>query len=553
MANPTIDPEVLELILHPELEMDMKLMAARNARGESTDHAEALDRVLIETAGRARTGLREAQKTQNKLRALLEKLTTPPWHVATYLAMVQTPHGPRLEVILGNARHVVNLGDNVDLEELHCGDEVYMNGENNVVVGLCKTLPFGDTATFDRVLPDGRLVVRVRDEEVVTLPAGRLDTEPLTEGDLVRHDRKTGFAHEVVGNSRAEALFLEDTPEETFAQVGGLREQIEEIRETIQLRFQHPELARRFKLRPAQSILLVGPPGTGKTLLARALAHELAGMAGSGRSRFLYVKPGSLNSMWYGQTEQQYREVFRVAREAGERDPDIPCVIFFDEVDSGAAARGTSLNRVDDRVLTAFAAELDGLTKRGNILVVAATNRPDGIDPALLRPGRLGDRMITVPRPGRAAARDIASKHLDKDIPYAEDRNTLLDALVSHVYAPNGRPPLATIRFADGSRRKVIAGDLTSGAVLRSIADKARNAACVRAARSAGNGANGVPGLTLTDLLDAAASVYDETASILTRHNCPTHVTDLPEGLSIAAVERTKVKVRRPHRFLRTA
>jgi len=125
-------------------------------------------------------------------------------------------------------------------------------------------------------------------------------------------------------------------------------------------------------------------------MIARALANWLGQLAREGRSRFMHVKPSALHSMWYAQSEANYREAFRIAKEAGESDPDTPVVMFFDEIDSVGAARGDVLTRVDDRVLTSFMAELDGLESRGNVLVVAATNRREALDPALLRPGRLG-------------------------------------------------------------------------------------------------------------------------------------------------------------------
>src|ERR1039458_6125721 len=114
-------------------------------------------------------------------------------------------------------------------------------------------------------------------------------------------------------------------------------------------------------------------------------------MSRSGRSRFINVKPGGLNSMWYGATEQRYREIFRVARETAAAEPEVPVVMFWDEVDAIGSHRGESAHRIDDRMLNAFMAELNGLEDRGNIVILAATNRLDSIDPALLRPGRLGD------------------------------------------------------------------------------------------------------------------------------------------------------------------
>ena len=162
-----------------------------------------------------------------------------------------------------------------------------------------------------------------------------------------------------------------------------------------------------------------GPPGNGKTKVARATCSWLAKLSRSHRSHFINVKPGGLNSMWYGATEQHYRDIFRIAREAAIADPDVPVVMFWDEVDAIGGNRGESTHRIDDRILNCFMAELQGLEERGNILLLAATNRIDSIDPALLRPGRLGDLVLHFPQPNRKAARAILARHMPVEIPYA--------------------------------------------------------------------------------------------------------------------------------------
>ena len=196
------------------------------------------------------------------------------------------------------------------------------------------------------------------------------------------------------------------------------------------------------------------------------------------------IKPGELHSMWYGQSESNYREVFRVAREAAAADPRTPIVMFFDEIDSAGAPRGSSLTRADDHVTTSFAAELDGLEGRGNIVVVAATNRREAMDPAIVRPGRLGDVIVDVPRPGMAGAAGILEKHLPLGIPYAGRadaggvRRAAIDALVSHLYAPNGAGEIAHVTFRDGTRRALTPRDVLSGAHLANLARAAIERAC---------------------------------------------------------------------------
>jgi proteasome-associated ATPase len=222
-----------------------------------------------------------------------------------------------------------------------------------------------------------------------------------------------------VPRSESCRLFVEETPADTFEEIGGLDGEIAQIQQTIQLHMYRQDIVQKYQARRRSSILLAGPPGNGKTKIARALANWMAGLAKFGRSHFVNIKPGAMNSMWFGQTEANYREAFRAAREASELEKEVPVIVFIDEIDSIGAARGASLMRVDDRVQTAFMAELDGFEGRGNVLVVAATNRRDALDPALLRPGRLGDLVIEIPRPNRKAAAAIFDRYLRRGIPYA--------------------------------------------------------------------------------------------------------------------------------------
>jgi SpoVK/Ycf46/Vps4 family AAA+-type ATPase len=288
-------------------------------------------------------------------------------------------------------------------------------------------------------------------------------------------------------------------------------------------------------------------------MMARALANRVSRLSSSGRSRFMNIKPGALHSMWFAQSEHNYREVFRVAREAGERDPDIPVVLYFDEVDAIGAARGTSVTRVDDRVLTAFMAELDGLEGRGNVLVVASTNRRDALDPGLARPGRLGDCVIHIPAPGRKAARAILEKYLPTSIPYARNghgadvgatRDTILDAAIAYVFAPNAHGDVAELVFRDGRRRTVKARELVNGAVLAKVAGVAAERACLREMEG------GAPGLVLDDVLEALDAEFESVGRALTAANCRAYLADLPQDVDVVSVSPSGRAVSRPRHYL---
>jgi proteasome-associated ATPase len=549
-----------QLVAHGEeaLSLEDRLTLAQAFRGRSRERHSLLDHFLITEVIERTRGLLRAQEHQAKLRATVDHLLAPPWHPALVVRLLTAPgSAPRVLVAHGGEQRVVNIAEEVDAATLAPGDAVFLSHERNVIVGRApdRIPPCGETALFERYTSDGRVVLKWRDETVVARAAAALGEIVLKPGDQVRWDRAMLFAFERVERADGGHLFLEETPRQSFAEIGGLHGQIERLKRSIGLQLFHPEVARKYRQRRRGSALLVGMPGTGKTLMARAFCNWLASQSRSGRARFMNIKPAGLHSAWYAQSEANYREAFRVAREAGAAEPEVPVVMFFDEVDAIGAARGQWGTRIDDRVQTALMAELDGLEARGNVLVLAATNRRSAIDPALLRPGRLGDLVIEIPRPNMAGARDIFAKYLPADIPYTapagdtgrDARDRVLDGIVASLYAPNGESTVATIRFRDGKQRAVRVADVISGADINQITASAIDRACLREIEI------GDCGLRVEDLIVAAAEQMEATARALSPATCRQFIGNLADDMEVVAVEPVARKVAHPQHYLNAA
>ena len=400
--------------------------------------------------------------------------------------------GPTVDVLAAGRRMRVALSPLVSLGACEPGLGVLLN-ENYVVVALLDYERTGEVATVKEVVDHDRvLTVGRSDEERVLLLSGRLRRERPKPGDAVTVDHRTGFALEPVARTDVEQLVLEEVPDVSYSDVGGLGPQIEAIRDAVELPHIHPEIFREHGLHPPKGILLYGPPGNGKTLIAKAVARSLAerSAAKAGRSRaegyFLNIKGPELLDKYVGETERQIRSIFANAREKAARG--VPVVVFFDEMDSLFRVRGSGLSSdVETTIVPQLLTEIDGVEKLDNVMVVGATNREDMIDPAVLRPGRL-DVKIRIDRPDREGAREIFSLYVTEDLPLREDdvaragsraaaAEELVRAAVERMYAREPDTEFLTITHKDGSRETLYFADYASGAVIRNVVDRAKKQA----------------------------------------------------------------------------
>jgi proteasome regulatory subunit len=253
-------------------------------------------------------------------------------------------------------------------------------------------------------LPDGRAIVRSSTgPHFVVSTSQSVKPEDLKPGVRVALNQRTLSIMEVLPSKKDPLVLgmeIEDAPAVSYADVGGLKEQIQEIRETVELPLAKPELFEKVGIEPPRGVLLYGPPGTGKTLLARAVAHET-------HATFIRMIGSELVQKFIGEGARMVREMFELAREKA------PSIVFIDEIDAIAARRldvSTSGDREVHRTMMQLLAGIDGFDPRGDVRILAATNRPDILDPALLRPGRF-DRLIHFPLPDEEARAAIFKIH----------------------------------------------------------------------------------------------------------------------------------------------
>ncbi|MCT2252538.1 proteasome ATPase [Corynebacterium sanguinis] len=414
--------------------------------------------------------LKASRDKLNDLYARLESLEEPANPYGVYLS--GSRKGMEAEIFTSGRRMRVKVSPNVAPGSLVPGTLVRL-GDGTVIVEACGFDSAGQLGTMVERIGTDRAVVADQQggESLVHLAQPLLDTA--RSGDTLLFDPRVGFAYERVPKTEVNQLSLEEVPDVTYADIGGLSTQIETIRDSVELPFVHPELYKAYDLAPPKGLLLYGPPGCGKTLIAKAVANSLSSSIGEGGSaHFINVKGPELLNKYVGETERRIRLIFERARELASEGR--PVIVFFDEMESIFRTRGSGVSSdMETTVVPQLLTEIDGVEGLANVIVIGATNREELIDPAILRPGRL-DIKIRVSRPTKDEAKDIFARHLTESVPHAEPVPSLIDAAVDALFAPR---PFVRLELVDGSTEMLHYHDFVSGAMIANIVARAKKLA----------------------------------------------------------------------------
>lgn len=475
----------------------------------------------------AAAGQQQREAEYKKISEVVAKLTAPANRIGTLLDL---PGEGLARIVVGGAEYYANVDPRVAAADLKIGAQILVNEAYAVI----KTLGYdlnGPVLKLTEALPDGRLRFEqeMGRQSLILQRSSDLVGVELKAGDELRIDPGHRIAIEKLEDRKAKTHVLDEVPTVSWEQIGGQQDAISAIRKAIEYPLLHAETFQQFKFTQPKGFLLYGPPGCGKTLIGQAAAASLSklvseSMAAGGKTEtlpaitggaFLHIKGPEILNMWLGESERMVRDLFAKAR-ARRREGALP-FIFIDEAESILGTRRASRSfNISSTLVPMFCSEMDGIESLRDVVIILASNRPDLIDPAVLRPGRI-DRKIKVSRPNRESAAEILKVYLTNELPLdqalvagqggdkAKAVASLVEEVIEQIYKRTDENRLLSIRLRSGQNKVLYRGDLVSGAILSSIVQRAKEKAIDRMIQS-GQSA----GLIAKDLTDSVSEEFRE-------------------------------------------